>query len=186
MIVLLCALNGMDFITRMNDPDGARKSKSQRRREALALQALAESLTALGESDLARIPLGPDLEAAMAGARGLERAARRRQIRYIARLLREGDPGPIEAALDIVRRPGRREAARHRRLERLRDALVRGEESPDALCAALSGPDFQQLRHLVAAARREDGDEAGGSGGRRLFRFLRDHGLDAPDTPDVG
>ncbi len=165
----------------MNDSEATRKSKSQRRREALALQALAESLTALGESDLARIPLWPDLEAAVADACGLERTARRRQIRYIARRLREGDPGPIEAALDAVRRPGRREAARHRRLERLRDALVRGEASPDALRAVLSGPDFQQLRHLVAAARREDGSETGNSGGRRLFRFLRDHGLDAPD-----
>ena len=159
-----------------------RKSKSQRKREALALQALGGSLTALGESDLARIPLWPDLEAAVAGARGLERAARRRQIRYIARLLREGDPRPIERALDTVLRPGRREAARHRRIERLRDALVQGEESPETLRAALPGPDFQQLRRLVAAARREAGNEAADASARRLFRFLRDRGMDAPNT----
>ena len=170
----------------MSDSGGTRKSKSQRKREALALQALGESLTALGESDLARIPMWPDLEAAVAGARGLERAARRRQIRYIARLLREGDPGPIARALDTVRRPGRREAARHRRIERLRDALVRGDELPDALRAALPGPDFQRLRRLVAAARREAGNEAADSSARRLFRFLRDRGMDAPDTSGAG
>ena len=166
----------------MSDPGGTRKSKSQRKREALALQALGESLTALGESDLARIPMWPDLEAAVAGARGLERAARRRQIRYVARLLREGDPDPIARALDTVRRPGRREAARHRRIERLRDALVRGDELPDTLRAALPGPDFQQLRRLVAAARREAGNEAAGPSGRRLFRFLRDRGMDSLET----
>ena len=170
----------------MSDSGGSGKSKSQRRREALALQVLGESLTALGGSDLARIPMWPDLEAAVAGARGLERVARRRQIRYIARLLREGHPGPIEEALDTVRRPGRREAARHRRIERLRDALVRGEVSPDALREVLPGPDFQQLRHLVAAARREDGNEAGGAGARRLFRFLRDLGLDDPGDSGAG
>ena len=166
----------------MSDSGGTRKSKSQRKREALALQALGESLIVLGESDLARIPLWPDLEAAVAGARGLERAARRRQIRYIGRLLREGDSGPIAQALDTVRSPGRREAARHRRIERLRDALVQGEESPDTLRSALPGPDFQQLRRLVAAARREAGTEAADSIARRLFRFLRDRGMDAPDT----
>ena len=170
----------------MTEADPARKSKSQRKREALALQALGESLIGLGESDLARIPLWPDLEAAVAGARGLERAARRRQIRFIARRLREGDPGPIAQALDDVRRPGRREAARHRRIERLRDALVRGGESPDALRAALPGPEFQQLRRLVAAARREAGSEAADSSGRRLFRFLRDCGMDAPDESGTG
>ena len=170
----------------MSDSGGTRKSKSQRRREALALQVLGESLTALGENDLARIPMWPDLEAAVAGARGLERVARRRQIRYIARVLREGDPGPIEEALDTVRRPGRREAARHRRVERLRDALVRGDESPDTLRAALPGPDFQQLRHLVAAARREAGNDVVDASARRLFQFLRDHGMDAPDTSGAG
>ncbi len=171
---------------RMSGPAGARKSKSQRKREAHALQALGESLAALGESDLARIPLWPDLEAAVAGARGLERTARRRQIRYIARLLREGDPAPIARTLDTVLRPGRREAARHRRIERLRDALARGVESPDALRGALPEPEFRKLRHLVAAARREGVDEAAGSSGRRLFRFLRDHRLDAPGGSGPG
>ena len=170
----------------MNECTGTRKSKSQRKREALALQALGESLIALGERDRAHIPLWPDLEAAVAAARGLERAARRRQIRYIARLLREGDHGPIERALDAVLRPGRREAARHRRLERLRDALVRGEEAPDTLRAALPAPDFQQLRQLVAAARREGGTENADSGGRRLFRFLRDRDLGLADDSGAG
>lgn len=170
----------------MTESDPPHKSKSQRKREALALQALGESLIALGESDLARIPMWPDLEAAVAGARGLERAARRRQIRYIARLLREGDSGPIVQALDTVRSPGRREAARHRRIERLRDALVQGEESPDALRAALPRSDFQQLRRLVAAARREAGNEAADSSARRLFRFLRDRGMDDPGTSGAG
>ena len=57
----------------MSDPGGTRRSKSQRKREALALQALGESLIALGESDLARIPMWPDLEAAVVDVRSLER-----------------------------------------------------------------------------------------------------------------
>lgn len=168
----------------MSDSGGTRKSKSQRKRESQALQTLGESLIGLGESDIARIPLWPALEAAVAAARGLERAARRRQIRYIARLLRGGDPGPIEQALETVRRPGRREAARHRRIERLRDALVQGDELADTLRAALPGPDFQQLRRLVAAARREAGNQAASSSGRRLFRFIRDRVMDAMDAMD--
>lgn len=170
----------------MTGSDPVRKSKSQRKREALALQALGESLVGLGGNDLARIPLWPDLEAAVGGARGLQRGARRRQIRFIARLLREGDPDPIARALDTVRRPGRREAARHRRIERLRDALAQGEATPDVLRAALPGPDFQQLRRLASAARREGESEAAGPSGRRLFRFLRDRGLDFPDDSGVG
>ena len=171
----------------MSDSGETRKSKSQRKREALASQALGESLIALGANDLARIPLWPDLEAAVIAAHGLERVARRRQIRYIARLLRDGDADPIAQALDEVRRPGRREAARQRRIERLRDALIRGEGSLDDMHAAMPGPDFQQLRRLVAAARRERENARGSASERRLFRFLRDCGLDAlePSVADA-
>ena len=162
------------------DPGAAPKSKSQRKREALALQALGESLAALAASDLARLPLWPELEAAVAGARGLERAALRRQIRYIGRVLREGDAEPVARALDAVRRPGRREAARHRRLERLRDALLGGDgEAFDRIREAMPDLDLQELRRLVAAARREQEGGSGSGSGRRLFRFLRDNGLES-------
>ena len=164
----------------MAEPDAPPKSKSQRKRESLALQALGESLAALAPSDLARIPMWPDLEAAVTDARGLERAALRRQIRYIGRVLREGDADSIAQALDAVRRPGRREAARHRRLERLRDALVAGDEALGRMRAARPDLDFQKLRRLVTAARRErEGDVPGNASERRLFRFLRDNGLES-------
>ena len=166
----------------MSDSGEIRKSKSQRKREALALQALGESLIALPASDLARIALWPDLEAAVAAGRGLERTALRRQIRYVARVLREGDAGAVAQALDTVRSPGRREAARHRRIERLRDALMRGDASLDDIRAVAPGLDFQQLRHLVAAARGERDDGTGEVGARRLFRFLRDSGLGDADV----
>lgn len=166
----------------MSDFGETRKSKSQRKREALALQALGESLIALPASDLARIALWPDLEAAVAAGRGLERSALRRQIRYVARVLREGDAGAVAQALDSVRRSGRREAARHRRIERLRDALMRGETSLDDIRAVAPGLDFQQLRRLVAAAQRERDGGPGGTSARRLFRFLRDRGLGDADA----
>ena len=166
----------------MTEVGETRRSKSQRKREALALQALGESLIALPASDLARIALWPDLEAAVTAGRGLERGALRRQVRYVARVLREGNADAIARALDAVRSPGRREAARHRRTERLRDALVRGDTSPDDLRVVAPELDFQRLRHLVVAARREREGGAGGEGARRLFRFLRDCGLGDADA----
>ena len=162
----------------MSDSGETRKSKSQRKRESLALQALGESLATLAESDLARIPMWPELRVAVVDARGLERAARRRQVRFIARLLRDREPEPIAQALETVRRPGRREAARHRRLERLRDALVRDEGALEGLRPAIPAPDFRELRRLVVAARREREKGSGTASERRLFRHLRDRGMD--------
>ena len=169
----------------MSDSDQTRKSKSQRKRESHALQALGESLATLPPSDLARIPMWPDLEAAVADAHGIVRTARRRQIRRIARLLRERDSDPIVQAVDTVHRPGRREAARQRRIERLRDALIRDDKALDDLRTTAPELDFQQLRRLVAASRRERENALGSSSERRLFRFLRDCGLDVVNDSGV-
>ena len=146
------------------------------------MQVLGRSLAELTAAELAAIPVWPELEAAIVAAHGLERAALRRQVRYIARVLREGDAEPIEQALEVVRRPGRREAVRHRRIERLREALIREDEALVRVRESMPGFDFQQLRQLVSAARRERGEELGNERGssaeRRLFRFLRDSGVE--------
>lgn len=142
------------------------------------MQVLGRSLADLTAAELARVPLWPELEAAITDARGLERAALRRQVRFIARLLREGDAAPIEQALEVVRRPGRREAVRHRQIERLRDELVREDAALVRLRESTPELDFQQLRQLVTAARRERRGEREGSANRRLFRFLRDSGVE--------
>ena len=68
------------------------------------MQVLGRSLAELTAAELAAIPVWPELEAAIVAAHGLERAALRRQVRYIARVLREGDAEPVEQALEVVRR----------------------------------------------------------------------------------
>lgn len=172
-------------------------SKSQRKRDAHRSQDLGEALIDLSAADLARLPLWPELEAAIAHAQGLVRMARRRQIRYIGRLLREGDRASVVQALEEVRNPGWRERARHLRLERLRDALIEGDEALSDLHERPGDIDMQHLRQLILAARRErkteqieregfgqdvdqgNGDRKGDDRHRRrLFRFLVRSGLE--------
>ncbi|WP_025770787.1 ribosome biogenesis factor YjgA [Thioalkalivibrio sp. HK1] len=180
-------------------------SKSQRKRDAHRSQALGEALIDLSAANLARLPLWPALKAAIADAQGLVRIARRRQIRYIGRLLREGDEESVAQALEEVRNPGWRERARHLRLERLLQALLEGDEALSDLHERSQDIDMQHLRQLILAARRERKAEAAGQeeigqdveqgveqeveqevaarkGGdkhrRRLFRFLVRSGLE--------
>eukprot|EP00119_Amphimedon_queenslandica_P018981 XP_019859400.1 PREDICTED: uncharacterized protein LOC109587604 [Amphimedon queenslandica] len=164
-------------------------SKSQRKRDAHRSQDLGEALIDLSAADRARLPLWPELTAAIGDAQGLVRIARRRQIRYIGRLLRAGDWASVAQALEEVRNPGRRERARHLRLERLLDSLLESDESLFELHRRHPDIDMQQLRQLVLAARRERKDEAdidqededrkgGDKHRKRLIRFLLRSGLE--------
>jgi len=81
-----------------------RPSKSARKREALAAQALGERLIALKESELAKIPLPDPLREAVREARRISaRGGLARQKQYIGKLMRETDTLAIEAALSALR-----------------------------------------------------------------------------------
>jgi len=150
-------------------------SKSQRKREALALQALADELARLSLAELASVPLPADLQDAVIGARSLSRGAYRRQIRYLGRLLRDTDVAPIKSAVDARRRTSHQDKARLKRLERWRERLM--EEGDAALAELLdeyAHADPQQLRQCLRNARKERDAGQPPRSFRQLFRFLRE------------
>lgn len=84
-------------------PGGAeRVSRSQRKRDSAALQATGEKLALLPPARQDKLPLPPDLAEALAVFRAMPgREARRRQLQYIGRLMREADEaGELQAVLD--------------------------------------------------------------------------------------
>jgi len=73
--------------------DEQNKSKSQRKREMIALQELGEELVRLKAEQLAKLPLSDELREAICAAQGMHaRGARYRQMQYIGRLMREVEP----------------------------------------------------------------------------------------------
>ena len=79
-----------------------RPSKSQRKRDMTALQDLGESLLRLTPAELARVRLPEALrEAIGATARIGSHEARRRHLQYIGKLMRQVDPEPLRAAIEL-------------------------------------------------------------------------------------
>ena len=74
--------------------DDGRPSKSARKREMTARQALGERLCALSPRELAQIPLpSDDLLAAIEQSRQITaNSARRRHMQFIGKLMRDIDP----------------------------------------------------------------------------------------------
>jgi ribosome-associated protein len=73
-----------------------RPSKSQRKREAHALQALGAQLVALPRAHLSRIALPDALREAVVTAQSLRpHGARRRHMQYLGTLMRQLDPAEL-------------------------------------------------------------------------------------------
>ncbi len=151
-------------------------SKTRRKRDAEALQALGARLVDLAETEWRRLALPDELVQALREARRIRsHGARKRQIQYIGKLMRSIE---VQAVRDYFEQRGladRLAAERHRHLERLRDTLI--DEGDAALGEALAefpGADRQQLRQLVRQARRERERGGASKSSRALFRYLRD------------
>ncbi|TDJ18299.1 MAG: DUF615 domain-containing protein [Gammaproteobacteria bacterium] len=150
-------------------------SKSQRKRDALALQALADEMVRLSPVELAGVPLPADLRDGVSSARALRRGAYQRQVRYLGRLLRDIDVAPIRSAVDAHRNTSHADKARLKRLERWRERLM--EEGDGAVAELLdeyAHADAQQLRQLLRNARKEQAADRPPRSLRLLFRFLRE------------
>lgn len=157
-------------------PEHTVPSKSQRKRDSQALQALGEQLVTLPAAQLYALDLPEPLREAVGFARTMDaRGARKRQLKFIGRLLRETDAEPIRAAIEALQRQDRQQALRFQRLETLRERLL--SEGDAALAEFLqSHPDAdrQRLRQLVRQARLEREQGRGPRSARALFRLLRE------------
>lgn len=155
--------------------DQEKPSKTQRKRAMHELQALGERLVELNSEQLASVGLPEALREAVEQAQRITRhEARRRQLQYVGRLMRDVDPEPIREKLKTWDGVSVAETARLHRIERWRDKLLEDDGAVAALAEAHPRIDTRRLRALVRRAREERNAGRTPHSTRELFRTLRD------------
>ncbi len=150
-------------------------SKSAIKRAMTELQDLGEQLVALSAEQLKKIELPEDLRDAVRDAqRFTQHEARRRQLQYIGRLMRNLDAEPIRAALDDIRGVSAVANARQHALERLRARFLADEKVIGEIAATHPDADLQKLRQLRRNALKEQELGKPPRAFRELFRVLRE------------
>lgn len=148
-------------------------SKTRRKQEMHALQDLGERLAELSADKLARLDLPEPLGIAINEYRRFNKwEARRRQMQYIGRLMRDIDPAAIVAQLDIWDGTSRAAVAGFHAVEEWRDRLLAEAGALDALITAHPGADRARLVVLVDSARAERAGGRPPASSRLLFREI--------------
>lgn len=149
-------------------------SKSEIKRDAEHLKKLGENLMALNPANLAKMPLDDNLREAIELAQRLRLEARRRQIQYIGKLLRNLDPAPIQEALDKVENRHNQQLALLQKLELTRDQLLeQGDAALNSLLAEYPQLDRQHLRNLIRSAQKEKQANKPPKNYREIFQYLK-------------
>lgn len=148
-------------------------SKTRRKAAMHALQDLGEAMVRLTPARLAALALPERLADAIAEARQITRwEARRRQMQFIGRLMRDVDPLPIQARLEQWAGAPNAEKSRLADVERWRTRLLAEADALDRLCAENPFADRPRLAALVARVRDERAHGEPPHAYRELFRTL--------------
>lgn len=176
--------------TELDDEDYG-PSRTQQRRDALAVLNLAGQLVELPPSRLAKFDLPDDVVREIDNTRRITaHGARKRQLAFLAKVMRrydEADFANVRAELGENRDRQRQETAAMHRLEALRERLI--DDDGDAALSTLLDQhpeiDRQHLRSLIRQARVEKiTPNKPLKAYREIFRLLKE--LATPDGSDEG
>ena len=154
-------------------PMAERVSKTRRKAEMTDLQTLGKELLEVGPARRAELDLPERLVDALDAAQRItRREARRRQLQFIGRLMRDIDAAPIRARLTQWADAPNAAKARLHALERWRERVLAGDDALDRLCAERPGADRARLAALVDAVHAERARGPPPRADRGLFRAL--------------
>jgi len=163
----------------MQDEDfsdsSGRPSKTKKKEAMHELQDLGAELVELSVGQLKRINLPDDILAAVRECQKITaHGARRRQLQYIGKLMRNADDEPIRAGLALIRGESSAETARLHRLERFRTRLLEDESFLSEIAATWPGVDLQHLRQLRRNALKEQEAGKPPKNFRAIFQVLQE------------
>ncbi len=166
-------------------------SRSEQKRRARNLEKLAQELSELSNNDIRQLPCDPVLKQEISDSRELKAGARKRQLKYIAKSLRQMDAEPLFAYLANRKGSKLQENKEFKLIERLRDDIIndaifafREAEEDDAddtlrpawnssalneALSSLPGLDERELRGLAERYARTRKP----AHSRELFRILK-------------
>jgi len=161
-------------------------SRSEQRRAALDVLALAQQLVALSPAQLAKLPIPEDLLPHIRETQRItSHVAHKRQLAFLAKQMRREDDATLDAirdALDAGGEAGRRETALLHRVEGWRDRLLAdGDLALADLLVEHPDANRQHLRQLLRNATEERNRNKPPHAARELFRELRQL-LEEPET----
>lgn len=150
-------------------------SKTRKKQQMQELQDLGEELADLSTDWLKKIDIPESLRDALFEAQRMNsHGAKRRQLQYVGKLMRDLEAEPIRAALANIRGESAVEVARMHRLERLRSRLMEDEQALTDIANTFPEADLQHLRALRRSALKEQEGQKPPRSYRAIFQALKD------------
>lgn len=150
-------------------------SKTKIKKQMHDLRDLGEELTELGKDQIAQLDIPETLRDAIREMGRIKSfGAKRRQMQYIGKLMRDVDTAPIIAKLNTWKGISQQHIGYMHQLERWRERLLEGDSALTELLTAYPETDVQRLRTLIRNTLKEREAGKPAKNFRELFQVLRE------------
>ena len=150
-------------------------SKSQKKRDASALQALGERLLSLSHKQLLEIDIPDELREAVDLAKTIKaHGGLKRQLQYIGKIMRNINAEPVEEYFSRIDNKHHEANKAFHQLERWRDRiLMEGNDALPELIDTFPDLDIQHMRQLMRNALNTKNEKLSLKAKREIFQYLK-------------
>jgi len=152
-------------------------SRSELKRQADDYHQLGRTIMELSKNQLKKIPMSEDLAAAVALANRIRHTKEgfRRQMQFVAKVLRASDVDEIRKSLEQFKNRDKRAEVEASKLTKLRDRMItNGDDEINKFVEEKPSADRQKFRQLVRQAAKEHKAEKPGKGYKALFQYIKE------------
>ena len=150
-------------------------SKSQKKRDSTALQAIGAELIDLTPEVIRKLELPEELETAVLDCKNIgpsKHGGFKRQMQYIGRLMREVEAAPIIEKLQLLKAPSQKQTAQHHLAERWRDRMLADATAVAAFANEFPEADRVLLESYVDKAKEDHATKRPPKHFRLLYQAL--------------
>ena len=161
----------------MTQEDENSISKSQKKRDMLALQDMGEELVRLSADSIKKLDLPEQLLSAVLEAKRIPTSKHggfKRQMQYIGKVMRNVDAAPIAEQLEAMKAPNKKQTALHHLAERWRERLLEDTTAIGAFLNEFPEADRAALEQHIRATRDERAKSKPPKNFRLLYQVLHD------------
>ncbi len=154
-----------------------RPSKSQRKREMLALQKIGEQLFNESSDRIKRVPMPENLREAIFECQRIKNhEGRRRQLQFIGKIMRSLNDetiGAINQTMESWKGLSKADTVLMHALENQREKLLSQETALTEFLKKYPQADIRQLRTLIRNAKKEKAENKPPKAYREIYRLLK-------------
>ncbi len=159
-------------------PEYDKPSKSQLKRDMIALQKIGQQLVEAPVERVKRIDLPENLKIAIDECRKIKsREGKRRQLQFIGKIMRnldQDDLDTINKAIESWQGQSKAEIATMHAIEKQRNKLIENDSALTEFLENHPQVDAQHLRNLIRNARKEHAEGKPPKAYREIFQIIKE------------